>query len=164
MVDMLLTGFDAPVEQVLYLDRALREHGLLQAIARVNRRFSHRRDGVETEKTHGLVVDYHGVSRDLDDALSSFDRTDVQDTMQEMDEDSGAGCRGGGLSRPSHISRAGTSPILGRASASSRRTLPRRATSSPDLFERFNADYSRFSRLMDRFLPDPPRAGTTRNG
>ena len=39
VVDMLLTGFDAPVEQVLYLDRALREHGLLQAIARVNRRF-----------------------------------------------------------------------------------------------------------------------------
>ena len=41
VVDMLLTGFDAPVEQVLYLDRGLREHGLLQAIARVNRRFSH---------------------------------------------------------------------------------------------------------------------------
>src|SRR5207248_1776266 len=38
VVDMLLTGFDAPVEQVLYLDRGLREHGLLQAIARVNRR------------------------------------------------------------------------------------------------------------------------------
>ena len=87
VVDMLLTGFNAPVEQVLYLDKALREHGLLQAIARVNRRFSHRRDGVETEKTHGLVVDYHGVSRDLDDALSTFDWTDVQDTMQEMDEE-----------------------------------------------------------------------------
>ena len=87
VVDMLLTGFDAPVEQVLYLDRALREHGLLQAIARVNRRFSHRLDGVETEKTHGLVVDYHGVSRDLDDALSTFDWPDVQGTMREMDED-----------------------------------------------------------------------------
>ena len=45
VVDMLLTGFDAPVEQALYLDRALREHGLLQAIARVNRRFSHQHDG-----------------------------------------------------------------------------------------------------------------------
>ena len=96
VVDMLLTGFDAPVEQVLYLDKALREHGLLQAIARVNRRFSHRRDGVETEKTHGLVVDYHGVSRDLEDALSTFDWPDVQDTMQEMDEDPSAGRRGGG--------------------------------------------------------------------
>ena len=67
VVDMLLTGFDAPVEQVLYVDRALREHGLLQAIARVNRRFEHDWDGVPTEKTHGLVVDYHGVSRDLED-------------------------------------------------------------------------------------------------
>ena len=87
VVDMLLTGFDAPVEQALYLDRALREHGLLQAIARVNRRFSHEQDGVATEKMHGLVVDYHGVSRDLEDALSTFDWPDVQDTMREMDED-----------------------------------------------------------------------------
>ena len=87
VVDMLLTGFDAPVEQVLYLDRALREHGLLQAIARVNRRFAHEQDGVPTEKLHGLVVDYHGVSRDLEDALSTFDWPDVQDTMRETDED-----------------------------------------------------------------------------
>ena len=61
-MDMLLTGFDAPVEQALYLDRALKEHGLLQAIARVNRRFSHEWDGVATEKSEGIVVDYHGVS------------------------------------------------------------------------------------------------------
>ena len=54
VVDMLLSGFDAPLEQVLYLDRPLREHGLLQAIARVNRRFSHDKDGTPTEKTHGL--------------------------------------------------------------------------------------------------------------
>ena len=73
VVDMLLTGFDAPVEQALYLDRAMREHGLLQAIARVNRRFSHDHDGVPTEKEYGLVVDYHGVSRDLEEALSTFD-------------------------------------------------------------------------------------------
>ena len=69
VVDMLLTGFDAPVKQVLYLDRPLREHGLLQAIARVNRRFSHNQDGVPTEKTHSLVVDYHGVSQHLEKAL-----------------------------------------------------------------------------------------------
>ena len=64
----------------------MREHGLLQAIARVNRRFSHKRDGVETEKAYGLVVDYHGVSRDLEEALSTFDWPDVQDTMRELDE------------------------------------------------------------------------------
>ena len=53
--DMLLTGFDAPVEQVMYLDAPLREHSLLQAIARVNRPHG-------DEKTYGLVVDYWGVS------------------------------------------------------------------------------------------------------
>ena len=52
--DMLLTGFDAPVEQVMYLDAPLREHTLLQAIARVNR--------TAVNKTHGLVVDYWGDS------------------------------------------------------------------------------------------------------
>src|ERR1700727_2813538 len=52
--DMLLTGFDAPVEQVMYLDSPLKEHTLLQAIARVNRTA----DG----KTYGLIVDYWGVS------------------------------------------------------------------------------------------------------
>ena len=56
VVDMLLTGFDAPVEQALYLDRSMKEHGLLQAIARVNRRFSHDQDGVPTEKEYGLGV------------------------------------------------------------------------------------------------------------
>jgi type I restriction enzyme R subunit len=55
--DMLLTGFDAPIEQVMYLDSPLREHTLLQAIARVNRTT----DG----KTYGLVVDYWGVSEAL---------------------------------------------------------------------------------------------------
>ncbi|MFX8953738.1 type I restriction endonuclease subunit R, partial [Acinetobacter baumannii] len=62
--DMLLTGFDAPVEQVLYLDAPLREHTLLQAIARVNRTA----DG----KTYGLVVDYWGDNRRISDALDMF--------------------------------------------------------------------------------------------
>lgn len=52
--DMLLIGFDAPVAQVMYLDKNLREHDLLQAIARVNR--------TKTNKGHGLLVDYFGVS------------------------------------------------------------------------------------------------------
>lgn len=87
VVDMLLTGFDAPVEQVLYLDRSLKEHGLLQAIARANRRFSHIKDGVPTEKYHGLVVGYHGVSRHLEKAFSRFEWPDVQDSMEELEED-----------------------------------------------------------------------------
>ncbi|MFC6616580.1 type I restriction endonuclease subunit R [Deinococcus radiophilus] len=54
---MLLTGFDAPIEQALYLDRNIRNHELLQAIARVNRTYP--------GKHHGLVVDYYGVGHHL---------------------------------------------------------------------------------------------------
>ena len=54
---MLLTGFDAPIEQVMYLDSPLKEHTLLQAIARVNRTADH--------KDYGLIVDYWGVSEAL---------------------------------------------------------------------------------------------------
>ena len=72
--DMLLTGFDAPVEQVMYLDAPLKEHTLLQAIARVNRPRGE-------EKTYGLVVDYWGVSAKLQDALTIFSTTDVQGAL-----------------------------------------------------------------------------------
>ncbi|MBN1285625.1 MAG: type I restriction endonuclease subunit R [Anaerolineae bacterium] len=70
---MLLTGFDAPVEQVMYLDRGMRQHDLLQAIARVNRTA----DG----KEHGLVVDYYGITRRLEEALSVYSAEDVQGAL-----------------------------------------------------------------------------------
>ena len=154
VVDMLLTGFDAPVEQALYLDRALREHGLLQAIARVNRRFSHEQDVVATEKTHGLVVDYHGVSRDLEEALSTFDWPDVQDTMREMDEDPAPVIEAAAVQAESHFKSRDLGDTWACVSifASDAST---EGNFKADLFERFNADYRRFSLLMDRFLPDP---------
>ena len=154
VVDMLLTGFDAPVEQVLYLDRALREHGLLQAIARVNRRFAHEQDGVPTEKTHGLVVDYHGVSRDLEEALSTFDWPDVQDTMRETDEDPSVVIEAAAVRAESHFGHRDLSDTWECVSvfAPDAHTEGNLKT---DLFERFNADYRVLSRLMDRFLPDP---------
>ena len=154
VVDMLLTGFDAPVEQVLYLDRALREHGLLQAIARVNRRFAHEQDGVPTEKTHGLVVDYHGVSRDLEEALSTFDWPDVQDTMRETDEDPSVVIEAAAVRAESHFGHRDLSDTWECVSV----FAPDASTEGnykADLFERFNADYRLFSMLMDRFLPDP---------
>ena len=154
VVDMLLTGFDAPVEQALYLDRALREHGLLQAIARVNRRFSHEQDGVATEKTHGLVVDYHGVSRDLEEALSTFDWPDVQDTMREVDDDPAPVIEAAAVQAESHFKGRDPSDTWACVSV----FAPDASTEGnfkADLFERFNADYRRFSLLMDRFLPDP---------
>ena len=72
--DMLLTGFDAPVEQVMYLDAPLKEHTLLQAIARVNRPQG-------DEKTYGLVVDYWGVSAKLQEALDIFSTTEIQGAL-----------------------------------------------------------------------------------
>ena len=103
VVDMLLTGFDAPVEQALYLDRGLQEHGLLQAVARVNRPFTHEHDGVPTEKGYGLVVDYYGVSRNLDAALQIFDLPDVMGTMRELDEDPTAALEAAVVAAESHF-------------------------------------------------------------
>ncbi|AZI43214.1 type I restriction endonuclease subunit R [Deinococcus psychrotolerans] len=73
---MLLTGFDAPVEQVLYLDRNIRNHELLQAIARVNR--------THPGKRHGLVVDYYGVGHHLAQALSDYTQAEVQGVMSSI--------------------------------------------------------------------------------
>ena len=158
VVDMLLTGFDAPVEQVLYLDRALHEHGLLQAIARVNRRFAHERDGVPTEKKYGLVVDYHGVSRDLEEALSTFDQKDVQDSMRELEEDPAPVIESAAVRAESHFKGRD----LGNTWDCLAVFAPDGATEGSfkaDLFERFNADYRQFSWLLDRFLPDPSAIG-----
>lgn len=69
--DMLLTGFDAPVEQVMYIDKRLREHNLLQAIARVNR--------VTKNKHRGFIVDYIGLANHLTHALSIYSEEDAQD-------------------------------------------------------------------------------------
>ncbi len=62
--DMLLTGYDVPIAQVMYLDKVLTEHNLLQAIARVNRKYE--------SKTGGFVVDYCGITGHLSRALHMF--------------------------------------------------------------------------------------------
>ena len=154
VVDMLLTGFDAPVEQVLYLDRPLREHGLLQAIARVNRTFFHDKDGTPTEKGYGLVVDYCGISHDLEQALASFEWADVQDTMQALEEDPATVIDAAAVRAESHFK----GKDLNDTWACVLMFAPEANTEGnykADLFERFNADYRQFSRLMDRLLPDP---------
>ena len=68
--DKLLTGFDAPIEQVMYLDQRLIEHTLLQAIARTNRTYP--------RKNFGLVVDYVGIGRELAEALVIFEKEDLE--------------------------------------------------------------------------------------
>lgn len=76
--DKLLTGFDAPAEAVMYLDKPLKEHTLLQAIARTNR-------VADAKKKNGLIVDYIGVSQKLDEALESYRAEDVQNAMRDLD-------------------------------------------------------------------------------
>jgi type I restriction enzyme, R subunit len=85
VVDKLLTGFDAPKNTVLYLDKPLKSHGLLQAIARVNR--------VEDKKEYGYIIDYAGVLGELDPALKTysafaeFETEDVQGVVtQNLEE------------------------------------------------------------------------------
>jgi len=84
VVDKLLTGFDAPKATVLYIDKPLKEHGLLQAIARVNR--------LCEGKDYGLIVDYRGLLDKLDEALEmyrgggleNFDPKDLKGTLYDV--------------------------------------------------------------------------------
>jgi type I restriction enzyme R subunit len=75
--NMLLTGFDAPVEQVMYLDKIIVEHGLLQAIARVNRIAG-------TTKEKGFVVDYVGVGHHLKKALDNYDEREQNEVLDVL--------------------------------------------------------------------------------
>ncbi|GAB3026938.1 HsdR family type I site-specific deoxyribonuclease [Niabella terrae] len=85
VVDKLLTGFDAPNNYVLYLTRQLKEHTLLQAIARVNR--------LAPGKEHGLIIDYYGNLENLDMALESYsgadnyDAADLEGTLTNISEE-----------------------------------------------------------------------------
>ena len=135
--DMLLTGFDAPVEQVLYLDAPLKEHSLLQAIARVNRPHG-------DEKTYGLVVDYWGVSANLQDALAVFSTTDVQGALTpNVDE------------LPRLQSRHAAAMRFFRTVADTNDLdACVRVLEPEDVRAAFDLAFRRFSQSMDMLLPD----------
>lgn len=82
VVDKLLTGFDAPRNTVLYIAKNLKEHNLLQAIARVNRLYE--------GKDFGYILDYYGILGNLDEALTSysalaeFDQDDLENTLTSV--------------------------------------------------------------------------------
>ncbi|MCP4404691.1 MAG: type I restriction endonuclease subunit R [bacterium] len=84
VVDKLLTGFDAPRATVLYVDKPMKEHTLLQAIARVNRLFE--------GKDYGRIIDYRGLLQKLDDALKlysgagleNFDPEDLKNVFYDV--------------------------------------------------------------------------------
>jgi len=75
--DMLLTGFDAPVEQVMYLDKIIIAHNLLQAISRVNRV-----SGEDKEK--GFVVDYVGIGHNLKKAIDTYDEREQKEIIDTL--------------------------------------------------------------------------------
>ena len=70
--DMWLTGFDAPSMHTMYIDKPMRGHGLMQAIARVNRVFR--------DKPAGLIVDYIGIAQNLKAALAQYSKPDQDKT------------------------------------------------------------------------------------
>ena len=76
---MLLTGFDAPIEGVMYLDRPIREAELLQAIARVNR--------TGFGKRHGIVVDYYGIANHLQQALAAYAVEDIEGSLVSLKDE-----------------------------------------------------------------------------
>jgi type I restriction enzyme R subunit len=76
---MLLTGFDAPIEGVMYLDRSIKEAELLQTIARVNR--------TGHGKQFGIVVDYYGVANHLKAALAAYSDEDVEGALRSLKDE-----------------------------------------------------------------------------
>jgi type I restriction enzyme R subunit len=81
VTEKLLTGYDAPILYCMYLDKPMRDHVLLQAIARVNRPYE---DEAGRRKTNGLIVDFVGIFDNLERALA-FDSRDVEGVIEGLD-------------------------------------------------------------------------------
>ncbi len=137
----LLTGFDAPVLQTMYLDKPLRDHTLLQAICRTNRPYGE-------EKTHGLIVDYLGIFDDVAQALQ-FDEEGISKVVSNLNEVIRA--------LPAAIQRclahfAGVDRTIAgyEGLMAAQQCLP-----SNDTRDGFAADYSYLGRLWEAISPDP---------
>lgn len=137
----LLTGFDAPVEQVLYLDRAIQGVELLQAIARVNR--------PARLKTVGLVVDYAGVSRHLDAALAMYDEEDIRDATTFLNSDDVPRLREARDAVRNFLAENG----IGRLTDAAESANLLAALADPGLRNEFDDLVSEFLGYLDRVLP-----------
>lgn len=82
VTEKLLTGFDAPVLYAMYLDKPMRDHTLLQAIARVNRPYEN--EAQEMVKPHGFVLDFVGIFDKLEKALA-FDSEEINAIVKDLD-------------------------------------------------------------------------------
>jgi len=135
--DMLLTGFDAPVEQVMYLDSPLKEHTLLQAIARVNR--------TADKKDYGLVVDYWGVSDALQESLAIFAPSDIKGALEPKEDE---------LPR---LQARHSAAMRFFVRVKDRKDLDAclRVLEAEDVRAEFDAAFRRYSESLDMLLPDP---------
>ena len=79
VTDMLLTGFDAPILQTMYLDKPLKEHRLLQAVARTNRPY-------KDLKEAGLIIDYVGILKEFKRALEMYSREEIKGALYSYDD------------------------------------------------------------------------------
>jgi len=140
---MLLTGFDAPIEQVMYLDKVLRNHTLLQAITRVNRTYG-------ADKKCGYIVDYVGVTNHLREALSEYADPDIEATMAALkdssqDIDSLNNAYNNILQFISDSSLSIDNP----------QNLIEELVADDKLRDKFNSFFVIFMKLFDRVLPNP---------
>lgn len=137
----LLTGFDAPILQAMYLDKPMRDHTLLQAICRTNRPYGE-------AKTHGLIVDYLGVFDDVAQAIQ-FDEEGITRVVANINELK--------IKLPEAVQKC-LAYFLGVDRAvtgyegliAAQNCLP-----NNDTRDRFAADYSYLSRLWEAISPDP---------
>jgi type I restriction enzyme, R subunit len=133
--DMLLTGFDAPIAQVMYLDKKLQDHNLLQTIARVNR--------TSKNKFKGYIVDYYGLSDYLTEALEVFSTEDVQGALTNFKEE---------LPKL----KAAHTRLVAHFKGLDLNELDECILSLSDEAKRqqFQTDFGRFAKQMDIVLPD----------
>jgi type I restriction enzyme R subunit len=147
--DMWLTGFDVPPLHTMYVDKPMRDHGLLQAIARVNRVFR--------DKPGGLVVDYIGIGEDLRKALPRYAAEDVAGAMvpvrqvlsklrgkDEVLREFFSGLQWG---ERADLDAAGRATLLARAHA--------KVVEDEEETKRFLDEQSAFARLLALVNPDP---------
>lgn len=139
--DRLLTGFDAPVEQVMYLDKPLRDHNLLQAVARTNRPMP------SMEKRTGVVVDYFGVFSNLEKALN-FDESVREESLIDWDA-----LR---ATVPGEVARC-MELFHGITIAGTRECLLEslRRLRDPDAAKSFEQNFKSLERLWEAVAPDP---------
>ena len=134
--DMLLTGFDAPIAQVMYLDRKLTDHTLLQAIARVNR--------TNKNKFRGYIVDYFGLSDYLTEALEMFSNEDIEGALVDLKDEI-------------PVLKNAHTRVLSHFNGLDLDDLDACILSLEDEVKRqsFQTDFQIFAKQMDIILPDP---------